>query len=199
VDRRITLLKTFLRFLAVGTVLSATEEFLTVVILRRDFGAWLFTLLVLFPAYLTIICLIGKALEYWYRGVVLERARFALPGVIGLAIEWFLIGLSPWSNPAAIPILMLLFQAAMFSFWATVGYAPWLFVTESSRAARARKRIRAFGVRWFTVVYLAALLAPRGAKFAVIVPSVGVGYMALAALCVGYFRETLSSGPTFVE
>ncbi len=43
-------------------------------------------------------------------------AYYVISGVIGLTIEWLIIGLSPWSNPAANPLLILILQVGIFSF-----------------------------------------------------------------------------------
>ena len=45
------------------------------------------------------------------------------------------MGLSPWSNPAANPVLMLAFQTGMFAFWATVATVPRVFLDQSAMPA----------------------------------------------------------------
>ena len=63
------------------------------------------------------------------------------------------MGLSPWSNPAANPLLMLAFQVGMFAFWATVATAPRVFLDRRGPSRRARRWI----VRFFVPVLRARL------------------------------------------
>ena len=48
-------MKTFVTFVVIGSVSATVEEFLTIVVLRRDVPSYLFTLLVLFPTYLSFV------------------------------------------------------------------------------------------------------------------------------------------------
>ena len=47
-------------------------------------------------------------------------------GTLGLCVEWFLIGNSPWGNPDAA-------QWAMFAYWACMGLVPAVFLEEKGR------------------------------------------------------------------
>src|SRR4051812_21121322 len=53
--RRIEPVRNFVTFVALGSAFATVEEFLTVVVLRHDLPSYLFTLLVLFPAYLSFV------------------------------------------------------------------------------------------------------------------------------------------------
>jgi hypothetical protein len=46
--------KTFVTFVVIGSVFATVEEFLTIVVLRRDVPSYLFTLLVVFPTYVRL-------------------------------------------------------------------------------------------------------------------------------------------------
>jgi hypothetical protein len=54
----------FISFLAIGSAFATVEEFLTVIVLRHDVPTYLFTLLVLFPSYLTVVYLFGRSLDW---------------------------------------------------------------------------------------------------------------------------------------
>src|SRR6187431_1425256 len=121
-------MKSFAKFIGVGSLFATVEEFLTIVILKHDVGSYVFTLIILFPVFLTIVFFASKLLDKrWHSEAARQFAHFLVFGGAGLMIEWFLIGLSPWSNPDANPLLMLGFQLGMFSFWSTVSFAPRLF------------------------------------------------------------------------
>ncbi len=114
-------MKKFLLFLAVGSFFATVEEYLTIVVLRGDVPSYVFTLIVLFPTYLTLVFFSSRVLDRLFvREPVRDLAHFFLFGLVGLLVEWFLMELSPWSNPDANPILMLVFQLGMFSFWAII-------------------------------------------------------------------------------
>jgi hypothetical protein len=88
--------KRLVAFVAIGSVFATVEEFLTVVVLRRDIPGYLFTLLVLFPAYLSFVYFSSRILD---RIVRREPARDLVHplvyGSLGLLLEWTLMGLSP--------------------------------------------------------------------------------------------------------
>ena len=178
----------FLRFLGIGSAFSTVEEVLTVLVLRGDLGAYLFTLFILFPAFLTFVWISRRLLTRFVRlQPVRDLIHYLLYGLVGLLIEWFAIGLSPWSDPDANPILMVVFQAGMFSFWATVAFAPLLFVNPDPLSRQARGWVLHFYIPYFVLTYVAALLSPSSLKFVVIVGLIVLGHLALNVFYVRYF------------
>ena len=104
-------MRQFLAFIAIGSFFATVEEFLTVVVLRHDVASYLFTLVVLFPVFLTFVWASSRLLNRLARRQpTRELLHFFLYGLVGLLLEWFLIGLTPWSDPNAHPAAMLLFQ-----------------------------------------------------------------------------------------
>lgn len=186
-------MKRFAAFLGIGSGFATVEEFLTVVLLKHDVKSYVFTLLVLFPVFLSFVYLSSKVLDkLWHTEPRRELAHFCVYGCVGLMIEWFLIGLSPWSNPAANPLAMLLFQLGMFSFWATVAFAPRLFLVSEERPGKIRKSIVAFYVPYFALVYAVGLLVPEHLRFATVSPLVIVGYLVVNIFFVFYFVRAFS-------
>jgi hypothetical protein len=173
----------FISFVALGSAFATVEEFLTVVVLRHDVPSYLFTLLVLFPSYLTVVYLLGRSLD---RLAPHHPARHLIHllacGGLGLLLEWTLMGLSPWSDPAANPLLMFSFQVGMFAFWATVATAPRVFLDHRGPGRHARQQIVRFFVPYFVLVYGVGLSVPERLRFAIIIPLIVVGYSVVAAL-----------------
>ena len=187
-----TRLKNYLTFLLAGTFFSTVEEFLTVVVLKHDVPAYVFTLIVLFPVFLTFVFLSGRILDR----LLLDRPfrdpmHFLTYATIGLLIEWFAIGLSPWSNPDANPLLMTLFQLGMFSFWGTIAFAPRLFIRSDSLSVRTRRTVLRFYLPYFFVVYVTALTVPEQLRFAATIILILIGYYVVVILLVRYFRQSL--------
>lgn len=180
-------MKAYLKFVAIGSVFAAAEEFLTVVVLRHDVGAFVVTLLLVFPVFLTL----AWATSWLLRRVLPSHAihllvHYVLYGSVGLAFEWFVIGLSPWSNPEANPLLMFLFQLGMFSFWTTVAFAPLLFVYADPMSRKTRRWLLRFYVPWMVLTYvLAAVVAPE-LRFGAVIGMIVGGYSFLNVFYVSY-------------
>lgn len=186
-------MRSYLAFIAIGSFFATVEEFLTVVILKHDPASYLFTLLILFPGFLTLVYLSRRLTDRLFKKAPLqELAHFLVFGFVGLMIEWFLIGLAPWSNRDSNPLLMLVFQLGMFSFWATVAFLPRLFAASDDLAAATKRSILRFYVPYFAAVYLGAFTVPVAARFLVIITLIVVGYIILALKCALYFRRSLS-------
>jgi hypothetical protein len=190
-------MKRYLTFVGIGSVFATVEEFLTIVVIRGDVGAYVFTLLILFPVFLTFVWM-GRL--FIIDRLVRPRAsqslcHFFAFGVVGLMMEWFLMNLAPWSNPAAHPFVMLIFQLGMFSFWATVAFAPTLFIDQDQAGTTIRTALLRFYAPYFAVVYVIALAVPDSLKFVTIIPLVIFGYLFLNVYYLAYFRRSLGLSP----
>jgi hypothetical protein len=187
--------KKFLTFIAVGSCFATVEEFLTVVVLKHDLGSYVFTLLILFPAFLSFVYFSSRLVDRLVPArPAQELLHYFVYGFAGLMIEWFLIGLAPWSDPAANPALMLMFQLGMFSFWATVGFAPRLFSNPGELSRRARRSVLRFYIPYFILVYILSLSVPQSLRFVTIIPLVIFGYLFLSLLYFVYFRRSFGRG-----
>jgi hypothetical protein len=170
-------MRRLLAFIAVGSFFATVEEFLTVVVLHHEVARYLFTLVVVFPIFLTFVWASSRLLDRLARRPpAQELLHFFLYGLVGLLIEWFLIGLTPWSNPNAHPVVMLLFQLGMFSFWATVAFAPRLFLTPGDVSRRARRAILAFYLPYFFAVYVVALSIAERWRLGAVIALIVLGY-----------------------
>lgn len=178
-------MKRFVTFLAIGSFFATVEEFLTVYVLRHDVGSYLFTLIILFPVYLSVVYALSRIIDRYIQG---ERARelanFLIFGSIGLLLEWFLMGLAPWSNPDANPILMLIFQLGMFSFWTTVATAPRVFLDLRRPSATARRRILGFFVPFFWLVFVVLPFIPTERRFQTLIPLIIIAYLVVAGILI---------------
>ena len=183
----IATLRNLFRFVAVGSCFATVEEFLTIVVLRRDIASYVMTLLLLFPAWLTFVYFSCKLLDRMFQSEpAREAAHFFAFGWLGLMIEWFVMRLSPWSNPDANPLLMAGFQIGMFAFWSTVSTVPRLFRGTESRHRTIRKQILWFYVPYFIFVYVAGLSVRGELQWAVIISAIVLGYVTVNLLIVNY-------------
>ncbi len=185
-------MRKFLEFILIGSFFATVEEFLTVVIIRQDIASYLFTLFILFPVFLTFVWvtspILGKLVP---REPLKEITIFFVYGLMGLFIEWFLIGLSPWSDPSANWVFMLVFQLGMFSFWATVAFAPRIFIDTSEASRNTRGAILKFYIPYFLIVYVISFLIPQQLKFVIIIALILFGYLMLNLFYAKYFLRIL--------
>jgi len=188
-------MKKFLTFIAIGSFFATVEEFLTVVVLKHDPGSYIFTLLILFPVFLAFVYFTSRLIDHFIQGrTAQDLSHYFIYGLVGLMIEWFLIGLAPWSDPSANPALMFVFQLGMFSFWATVGFAPRLFLNPGELSRRARRSILRFYIPYFILAYIISLSVPQSLRFVTIIPLIILGYLLVNLFFVIYFRRSFSRG-----
>lgn len=186
-------MRKILAFIALGSVFATVEEFLTIVVLKRDLATYLFTLLILFPVFLLFVYFSSRLINrFTSKEPLRDLIHFFLYGLIGLMIEWFIIGLSPWSDPSANPIVMFVFQLGMFSFWATVAFIPRLFLNPRELNQRIRKSILKFYIPYFIIVYIIGLAVPESLRFITIIFLIVFGYLFLNLFYLKYFLRAFS-------
>lgn len=188
-------MKKFLAFIAIGSVFATVEEFLSIVVLRHDLAGYLFTLLIVFPVFLTLVYFSSRLIDRLTGSEPLqELIHYFLFGLAGLMIEWFLIGLSPWSNPEAGFIVMLVFQLGMFSFWAAVAFIPRLFLNPRELNKKVRKSILKFFIPYFITAYILSLMVPETLRFITVISLIIFGYLSLNLFYLRYFRQSFARG-----
>lgn len=185
----------FLKFIAIGSYFAIVEEFLTLVVLKHDIGSYVFTLLVVFPVFLTFVWSSSFLIDRAVRSEpVRELVHFFAYGFVGLLFEWFVMGLSPWGMwGKANPLVLLVFQAGMFSFWVTVAFGPRLLTGAHELSKKASKALLTFYVPYFLVVYQVSFLASEKWKFGTIVGLVLLGYLFLNVFYVRYFLASFAA------
>jgi hypothetical protein len=185
-------MKKYLAFLAVGSFFSTVEEFLTVAVMK-DIGSFVVTVLIVFPVFLTFVFFSSRLLDRLFdNDSARELVHFLSYGVVGLMFEWFIMGLSPWSNAEANPVAVAVFQVGMFSFWTTVAFAPRLFLKPDGLSRRFRQWILRFYVPYFVAVYIVAFSVPTSMRFAAIISLVLFGYLLVNVLFLSYFIRSFS-------
>lgn len=150
------------KFFLIGLIVAGLEEFITQGVLKNNPTGWIASTIIAFLPFLIIVWLMGKFLTkklpepkavFWY---------YILAGSIGLGVEWFLIGLTPWSAPH---ILQIPFQLGMFSFWGTVAFAPLLLLDTRKNVSIIRKWYKCFLIFGLTTIYLITFTAKKEDQF----------------------------------
>ncbi len=179
--------------------LALLEEFITQGVLKRSLVGWIIPAIIAFLPFLVVVRLLSTSLEKRFVESRAVLAYYLIAGFIGLMIEWFLIGLSPWSNPAADPLLMVIFQLGIFSFWGGVAFAPKLVLDARDSVSRVKRWYKRFLVLGFVSIYLVTFSASRDAKFVAGIGSVLATFLLLNFFYLNYIRtlgrRTGQSGP----
>jgi hypothetical protein len=187
------------RFFLYGLLIAGLEEFVTQGLLKDSCFLWIFTLIP-FACFL----LVAGCLRLIVNGSTTGRRAAALyylyAGTVGLAVEWFIIGLAPWNDRTSPPLLIVAFHAGMFSFWGTVALGPHILLDVRAEAARPKRRFAIALAALMAATYAAALAAKLGgagtdAQFLACVGPVVVTFLAMNVFHVQYFFSYRPSEP----
>ena len=172
------------------------EEFITQGLLKRNPLSWILPTFIAFIPFLAAARMIHRTLEKRVKAESRAILGYYITcGGIGLMIEWFLIGLAPWSGGlGADPLLMLVFQAAMFSFWATVAFAPQLILDKRSIVSELRRWYKRFLTIGFVGIYFVTLASAKPNQFLSGIVSVMILFLSLNLLHFKYIRSLESLG-----
>ncbi len=171
-----------LAFIGIGLVTAAVGEWQYSVAIRGDWGNLIGS--VGFNALFMVLVLAGwRALrqvsgDRWWWVVVFT----CVCGTLGLMVEWFLIGNSPWGNPDAV-------QWGMFSFWACMGLVPAALMDGRERGRMVQWVVIGLGAGYVTLMGVGQMLPGPGLRdepplrFVFNILSVILGYTVMAVVC----------------
>jgi hypothetical protein len=113
-------------------------------------------------------------------------------GGIGLSVEWFIIGLSPWSDTTSPLWAIIMFHTGMGSFWGTVAMAPHILLDPRTEVAAVRRWFRGSFTVAMVMTYILALVvtvadADGGVRFLVCIGSVILTFLAMNVFYLAYF------------
>lgn len=168
----------WLGFVVIGVFLAAVGEVQYSVFVRGDvanlLGSMGFNAM-----YLTLWAIAcGLLLRIMGKRPLTILIIAAAAGFVGLMIEWYVIGNSPWGNPDASNV-------GMFAYWACLVVVPVALLDTAARTRRLRRNILIFIVVYSVLALLAQLIPSNDLRIAYHVLSVIVGYVLLLALAVG--------------
>lgn len=103
------------KFFLYALAIAGLEDFITQGVLKGSYVLWVFTSIP-FVVFLGIAGCVRAFLHKMVKGRRAAMLYYVVTGGIGLAVEWFIIGLSPWSDRCSRRLLIALFHAAMFRF-----------------------------------------------------------------------------------
>lgn len=162
-------MKHFLVTLCLGSLFATLGEFLFCVLVRQSVPDYLFTL----AAYPVILALAYGPLRWIERRLpgplAAEVGVYAFAGLAGLAIEWFIIGNSPWANPDANDL-------GMFAYWATVLAMPRLLLDRRAYLRPVRRAAAVAFAAFSAAALTIGMLTPQALRLFVLVWVVVIGY-----------------------
>jgi hypothetical protein len=165
-------------FVAAGVITAFVGELQFSVFIRGDwanlFGSMVFNALYLTAAY--VVCRLIFRLVRSPAAAYLVCA--ALAAVVGLGIEWFVIGNSPWGNPAAS-------EVGMAAYWACMVVVGLILVDPDPRLRPARRFIIVYALAYTAVILAGQALIPSAEwRFVFHIWTVVYGYLGLIVACV---------------
>jgi len=180
-------------FFLYGLTIAALEEFITQGVLKESYFAWIFTLLP-FAVFLGIAGCFWAVLHRLAAERIAVVGYYLAAGAIGLAVEWFLIGLAPWSDRTSPPVLVAVFHAGVFSFWGTVALAPRILLDDRPQVTGLRRRfliaLTALGVVTYVLTFAAKIAAAeKDVRFLASIGSVVITFLMMNLFYVQYFRR----------
>jgi hypothetical protein len=182
-------LRKLLAFVALGVATAAPGELQFSIFIRGDVANFRGAMVVdaiylgLFFAGISLFKVltggIGRGMYYGALGV---------SGAAGLAIEWSLIGNSPWDNPQAS-------QLGMFAYWACMAGLPVLFAIPAESLRGLRRGILLGGSLYLITVSFAQAALPSDARFAFHIWTFILGYLSLFVVLLATGRKRVIFRP----
>ena len=147
------------KFFLYGLSIAASEEFLTQGVLKGSYFLWVFTLIPFALFLLAASCLRNTIRSTADLDGSPQRFYYVFTGALGLGVEWFIIGLSPWRDTTSPLLLIILFHAGMFSFWGTVAVGPYLLLDDRQVMVKIKRSFVSLFVVLMAITYVLTLAA----------------------------------------
>ena len=174
-------MKQYTIYILVGLVFFAVMEYMFSVIIRGDLSNFLGS--IIFNAfYLTIGYFSSKVIDRFFKPWKIEDVIIYLfYGCVGLAIEWYLIGNSPWNNPDAN-------QIAMFSYWAGAVIIARIFTNPDNDLWKLKRAILLFFIPYSVIsIALGHILPTYELRFGIMILLAIAGYDFMNLFYFWYF------------
>ncbi|MFA5992568.1 MAG: hypothetical protein WC796_02600 [Candidatus Pacearchaeota archaeon] len=174
-------IKNFLIYIIVALVFFAVMEFMFSVLIRGDlsnfFGSIVFNLV-----FVIFVFFSSKLIDLAFRkSWVADVVVYFVYGFVGLMIEWFIIGNSPWQNPLAS-------QVTMFSYWAGAIIMARIFTDDSKKLKSLKRGTLLFFVPYaFISIAAGFLIVNYEWRFAVLIWLAIIGYDLMNIFYLWYF------------
>jgi len=181
-------MKPAFKFYGIGLIVASLEEFITQGVLKNNLGGWIIPTVIAFLPFLIIVRSVGKFLEQRLAEQKAVFIYYLISGGIGLSVEWFLIGLSPWKDPNAHPLATLALQVGMFSFWSGVAFAPRMLLDKRDFVSPVRRRLKRFLILGMAVIYCVTFAARKEVQFPASIASVLIVFISMNFFYLQYFR-----------
>jgi len=173
-------------FICTGLFVAAIGEIQFSIFLRNDWSNF-FGSLIFNTIYLTFAAA-GIAFLVSFIG---KRKRtlmliVSLYGTLGLMIEWFLIGNSPWQNPDAS-------QMGMFAYWACMVLVPTIVLDKNPQLEKPKRKLLIYGVVYILLALLGQLLPNAELRFLYHIRLFIFGYILLLIVSFIYYWRALNA------
>lgn len=177
-------MKQFVKFILIGLLFATVGEFVLNILILNSLSDYLFTFIIYFLL-LVFIYYSSKIINFLFRKKLTANIIYYLTySLLGLMIEWFLLGNSPSGNPDAN-------QIGMFSFWAAVCMMPRIFTDKNKNLIKLKKSVILFFIPYSVIMLIAGILLPASSKLFLLVWLITIGYTFMNIFYVIYFIKSV--------
>jgi hypothetical protein len=181
------------KFILIGSFFAAVVELVKV--LNGEYLGYLTVIIIPYLPFLLVVFysmrLIDRRVKDIARAHIIHYLSYGILGLV--VVEWLLIGLSPWSNPEANPIMMIVFQLAMLSYWGTVAFAPRMLLDDNKGMKKVKKLMMGFYIPYFVVAYIIGFSLPYEAAFPIVIIFQAIGHLLLNIFYYWFYRKLRNS------
>lgn len=171
----------FLKFILVGYIFAMVVEFQFNILATGNIGNFIFTG-IFYPVYLTLVYFSSKLIDRIFKSKYKASIVYYLIfGFIGLMLEWFMIGNSPWQNPDAN-------QAGMFAFWVALTFMPRIFTDEEHDVAGLKRGIKKIYAAYAIITTIVGLILPPAFRIFWLATFVTIAYLLMNIFYLQYFK-----------
>lgn len=172
-----------MKFIFIGFVFATVVEFQFNILVKGSSGIsrYIFTVF-FYPVYLIFVYFSSRMIDRIFKKkTISDIVYYFAYGFIGMSIEWFVIGNSPWGNPDAI-------QIGMFAFWVALAFMPRIFIDDGDDLKELKRSIIKYYAAYAIISTVMGSMIPFDLRIVPIVLAEVIVYVLMNYFYIQYYR-----------
>lgn len=169
------------QFVCVALIFFAVMEFGFSVLIRDDMSNFIGSIVINFMYLNIAFWILNKWFPIDKLSIKSEFKIFLIFGFVGLFIEWFLIGNSPWGNPQAS-------QHTMFIYWGGAILFSRILMLKDEKFMKLRTYMKRYFFGFSLLYILGGIISSGEVRFVYLILGAIVGYDLMMVFYIWYFR-----------